>query len=630
MFFHESMEKIIRFSSRASRLRGEYLLLVFVVSVSSAFSAPLTTGADFLLLTTGARPDGMGQAFSAVADDINTLSFNPAGLGNIRLPEAGYSHVPFLGDTSFDFIGAALPVGGLGVFGFGYVGLTTTPFNSTADPLAPALSAGDRAFIGGWGRSFYDFQVGFAAKYITRQVDTIQGNGFAFDAGIRFRILPTLSLSAAGLNVGPGIQMSSLEPLPTVLNAGAAWEPFEDSNHSLSLSAEASYNVTTQIQRYGFGAEYWFKNLVALRAGYLANSPDEGFSAGAGVQLSFVELDYAFQPYATLGPVHRFSGLLRWDGPWVSGGEPNAPRFVNVTSNPGLVEVRWEKSVGPAMGYEVTLQPLDGRDATVSPLVVNPYFIFKQVDPATLYKISVRTVGNGGSRSYPSPETYVESSDAQPGGQGYPGQPGISIAHGIEGKVDLIGLRLIWTTPPGLGEVGYNLYRRSPQGRIEKITQEPKKDAKLWITDTSGLEGYKWIVTIVDSKGREGTLGSYEYHPTAAETEMLSRPPNIRLFATSEPNHQIFLDWDQVPGVESYSLFVSRKEDGVYQLFRNLSGGRATLLMRVPRRNDRYFFLLVPNEMGGEWVRKSNEVEVRLNEVNQWVVPGGPPVRTVK
>src|SRR5271169_5054244 len=91
------------------------LIASLFLLATGAGAAPLTSGADFLLMTTGARPDGMGQAFSAVADDINTLSFNPAGLGNIRLPEVAYGREEFVSDIHYDFVGAAIPTGDAGV-----------------------------------------------------------------------------------------------------------------------------------------------------------------------------------------------------------------------------------------------------------------------------------------------------------------------------------------------------------------------------------------------------------------------------------------------------------------------------------------------------------------------------------
>ena len=76
-------------------------------------------------MTTGARPDGMGQAFSAVADDINTLSFNPAGLGNIRSSQVGYGYESFAAGIQYDFLGLAVPISDLGVLGFGYIDMGT-------------------------------------------------------------------------------------------------------------------------------------------------------------------------------------------------------------------------------------------------------------------------------------------------------------------------------------------------------------------------------------------------------------------------------------------------------------------------------------------------------------------------
>src|SRR6185369_6415741 len=115
-------------------------LAALFLSAGTAVSAPTTTGADFLLMSIGARPDGMGQAFSAVADDINALSFNPAGLASLDRYEVGYGHEAFISDVSFDFLGAAFPAGQLGVLGFGYQMVGVAPFNSTEDPTAPLVS----------------------------------------------------------------------------------------------------------------------------------------------------------------------------------------------------------------------------------------------------------------------------------------------------------------------------------------------------------------------------------------------------------------------------------------------------------------------------------------------------------
>lgn len=597
-------------------------VLAALLLAAQGNAVPLTTGADFLLMTTGARPDAMGQAFSAVADDINTLSFNPAGLGNIRLPEVGYGHETFPGDLNFDFVGAAIPVGVAGVLGLGFVNLGTTPFNSTANPAAPLVTAQDMALIGGWGKSFYDFQVGGAVKYITRQLDTVSGNGLGFDVGARYRLFPWLTFAASGMNIGPGIQLAGMEPLPTLINTGVAWTVMEQPSATLNLAANAAFNVTTNTQQVGFGAEYWYKNTVALRAGYLANSFDtafnsDGFAAGAGVQVSFIQLDYAFQPFNTLGMVHRVSGILRWDGPWVEGGEPNAPKYLSVRQVKGALEIRWEKAKGPVESYEVLIQPLDGSDMIVSRPVLNPPYIFSGIDSETLYKVALRSIGRGGARSFASDETYFMSEytlNRIGGGrvqEPWAGKPSISI--GVTGRPAGAGLELSWDAPKGAKPAGYNLYRKSPQGKVEKVTLEPKADKRVWLADTSGLGGWEWIVTAMSADGRgERTVGTYTWYPSPLELEAVAENPVIHLNASPQPKHMVFLDWDKVNGASGYTLFVSRKADGVYEYLMDVSANKATVLLKTPRKSDKYFFVIVPKDASGAWMKRSNEVKVEL------------------
>ncbi len=571
----------------------------------------LTTGADFLLMTTGARPDGMGQAFSAVADDINTLSFNPAGLGNIRLPEIGYGHEIFFSDLTYDFLGAAIPAGDFGVFGFGYLGLGTPPFNSTSDPNAPSVSVMDQALIGGWGKSFYDFHLGASVKYITEKVTSLQGTGFAADFGFRVRLLPQWTLAGAVLNMGPGIQFASLEPLPLVANGGLAWTAIEDPDHTLNLAADVSYNTVANTQRFGFGMEYWFQNLVALRAGYLANSEDEGFSVGAGFQFQFFQLDYAFEPYNQLGSVHRFSGILRWDGPWVSGGEPNAPRYVTVQAKGKRLEIRWDKSVGPVEKYEVLIQPLDGREVLISPRLSNPFYVFNNCEPYTLYKVSVRAIGYGGTPSFPSKAAYVRTAD-QETTDNVSGGAASSLALGLAGKVDGIGLRLNWNTPSSCVFVGYNLYRQSPSGRVEKVTQELKHHTTLWVMDTSGVEGWTWYVTGVSANERETTLGAYCWFPSPQETEALSAPATLRINASPQPHRRVYLDWDPDRSAAGYSLFISWAGDGVYERFKDVEGLRPELLMSIGGQRSTCFFMVGTRDASGGWLKHTKEVKAEL------------------
>jgi hypothetical protein len=586
-------------------------LALSLLSAGAAKAAPLTTGADFLLMTTGARPDAMGQAFSAVADDINTLSFNPAGLGNIRIPQVGYGYESFVAGIQYDFVGAAIPFGQAGVLGLGYIDMGTAPFNSTANPAAVPVSAEDRAFVAGWGKSFYDFHVGIAAKYITRQLDTVTGNGWGIDAGVRYRPIPSVTVAASLMNLGPGIQLSSLEPLPTLVNTGVAWTAVEEPVHTLSFAANGAIAINTNTQQFGIGSEYWFYGKFALRAGYLFNSLDtnfnpDGFAAGAGVQVSFLQLDYAFQPFNTLGIVHRFSGMLSWEGPWVSGGEPNSPKYVNVHATPKALEIRWEKSLGPVDGYEVLIQPLDGRDMIISPPTINPIYSFKGYDPDTLYKISVRALGTGGMKSFPSKETYFVSPPEEQMEKQIASNT--SISHGIEGKLDSFALRLSWEVPAGFSGQGFNIYRKSPSGQVEKVTQEPKHSNRVWMTDVTGLQGWEWIVTAVSKDAaKEKMVGTYLWYPTPGEMDTLIEKPVMRLNASPQADRSLYLDWDGNPEATGYALFYSRQSDNIFELFKEMDKPVPNALLQISEGHNRYYFIIVPKDNEGRWLKRSKE-----------------------
>jgi hypothetical protein len=56
------------------------------------------------------------------------------------------------------------------------------------------------------------------------------------------------------------------------------------------------------------GVEYLISKVVALRGGLMGDN----ITAGAGISVSSVTLDYAFQPHEELGNTHRVSIGLKW------------------------------------------------------------------------------------------------------------------------------------------------------------------------------------------------------------------------------------------------------------------------------------------------------------------------------
>jgi len=96
-------------------------LIFIIVQVEAQFVYDYTY--DFDLLGKGARAAGMAYAFNAVADDATALSWNPAGIVQIKKPELGFSNsiknteyrhaileYDYKAVYSFDFFGFVYPL----------------------------------------------------------------------------------------------------------------------------------------------------------------------------------------------------------------------------------------------------------------------------------------------------------------------------------------------------------------------------------------------------------------------------------------------------------------------------------------------------------------------------------------
>ena len=78
-----------------------------------------TTTANFLEIGVGSGPTAMGDAYVAVANDVSSIYWNPAGLANLTSPSATFMLQPWLVDINMLFTAGAIVIPGVGNIGFG-------------------------------------------------------------------------------------------------------------------------------------------------------------------------------------------------------------------------------------------------------------------------------------------------------------------------------------------------------------------------------------------------------------------------------------------------------------------------------------------------------------------------------
>ncbi|MDE2490835.1 MAG: PorV/PorQ family protein [Elusimicrobia bacterium] len=310
------------------RLRADAVLcltaLLLAAPAAVRASGPGTTSADFLTIGVGARSAALGGAFTGLADDVETLAYNPAGIGLLDRKEVGLVHDAYASGINHEWLGGVVP------FSWGAVGasadmLIVDPFPSYDNYDRPIgqTSAFDAAYQFTGAAALTDsLSVGASGKIISSRLAGWSANTQALDGGVLWRPRSSIALGASLLDLGEGLRfISHTSPLPTALRAGASWTPFSlrDYEDGLTFAVDAIQPRDGAVYVAG-GVEYWYAGMLALRAGgRSASDAGPGYTLGVGVDLfrNFhrkpeLVFDYAFVDSGDFATTHRVSLTIKF------------------------------------------------------------------------------------------------------------------------------------------------------------------------------------------------------------------------------------------------------------------------------------------------------------------------------
>ena len=334
-----------------------------ILVLLALFNAPLAIAGDFtaakyagefISTGVGARALGMGGAYVAVARDVTAGYWNPAGLIGLDYPQIILMHSErFAGIVNYDYAALAGPFDGdkslgislirLGVDGIPITALTNPKlklgeryrdengqwrqnrpyvvgtvsdveygvFLSYSRALDRKLAYGGNLKIlykGVGDHSAWGIGFDVAAQYaLTKNfllgvnLQDLTSTLLAWDTGRRELITPTIKIGAAYL------------PPPPVLLAVDVDIRFENRRST------AQYNLGPMSFDFHLGMEYRFQDKIMIRIGsapILSDFPGQRpplkaflgtFTAGAGIKLPRLNIDYAFLGNKDLGNTHRVS-----------------------------------------------------------------------------------------------------------------------------------------------------------------------------------------------------------------------------------------------------------------------------------------------------------------------------------
>jgi hypothetical protein len=288
------------------------LALAVVVCAAPVSAEDEVTGLTFLKIGVGARAVAMGSAQAAVAADATSLYWNPAGLALVEGWDFHVSHNEWFQDIRQEYLGVAKRWGNHG-FGAAFSGLYMSELERYDDfgNFLGHFGFYDVAATAGWGTSVKPgVYVGASGKFLLEQIDDETASGYAFDLGGRYDTpVAGLSLAAGVYNVGPKMKFVEEEfSIPMTVRGGAAYAlPLEEWQSAVLVAADVVSYKGEDVKVHA-GAEYTYREMVTVAAGYKFNYDVEGLSAGAGFHRGALSLSYAYSMIdSDLGDAHRVS-----------------------------------------------------------------------------------------------------------------------------------------------------------------------------------------------------------------------------------------------------------------------------------------------------------------------------------
>ncbi len=303
---------------------------------------PGSAALQMLKLDTSPRALGMAGAFAAVADDVHSAEYNPAGLGQLYFPEASAMYFSGFEGSRIQHLSFGVPLTVTGLAGVDKPAIAFSLLMSQAGDFTyrhinPDGSVASRSYDAqsdtvltfGYGekvhtgtarlegREFrFDQYLGGAAKIIRSELlDTYSATAFALDAGWLL-LEPTLGLTAGVslANFGSGIKYhQEADPLPSIVRLGLSWQKPTVLDQSLLLSAQLDSYINESLRTARFGLEYRFQKIFNLRLGYKALDENTGLTMGLGIHHETLSLDLAMAPgevYSSsqVGLTYKFTG----------------------------------------------------------------------------------------------------------------------------------------------------------------------------------------------------------------------------------------------------------------------------------------------------------------------------------
>lgn len=307
---------------------------------------------EFLSIGVGGKALAMGGAQVAVANDVTSGYWNPAGLARINYPQIILMHEEHFGSlVNYNYGAVAIPYGKDMSFGLSVIRLSIDGIPDTRNAIYDANGDGildihndrpDYSKISEFNNTDWAFYLSFAKrssekfywganiKIIKRDLAEFNAAGIGFDIGAFYNPFNNFFLGAnfqditttlIAWNTGRNELISPTLKLGTAYSlnffGGTIMPAFDFDIRFENRKSASNFNLGPISFDLHSGLEYNYKNIFSVRAGY---SDVKQLTIGVGIKLPKLTIDYSFarvtqSEIERLPDTHRISLILTLEEP---------------------------------------------------------------------------------------------------------------------------------------------------------------------------------------------------------------------------------------------------------------------------------------------------------------------------
>ena len=240
----------------------------------------------------GARSRALGQSYVSVADDCNSVYWNPAGLTGVRNLQVDTMRSSlFMDDLYYNYFGAAKNFQKF-TLGAGVIILSVDGIEKYSDgTYLGDMSGRESGLIFSIGiPAGGGVNIGASIKGLSQEYGDFRALGFGADVGLKINILKNINFGLAMQDIiGPRLQLvtgGNVSVVPLKIRAGFSAGLFDRITVSLEVHKQSGYD------RFFIrsGAEYKVMDGLYLRGGV----DDMKITAGAGIIVNIFSFDAAY------------------------------------------------------------------------------------------------------------------------------------------------------------------------------------------------------------------------------------------------------------------------------------------------------------------------------------------------